>query len=210
MLMMKQTTSIVLRIAPLFLLVAGGCDIIKYAATPQGKFGGKIVLEWIGPDEFIYRQDPTDPLYFERANGTRIVPEDMYTDGGSIPRPMWVFRNYSPWGYGPAFIIHDWLFNAHHCDTPGYNNYTVTEAADVMAECEKTLMETGKAHRSTLTLYVMHQAVSSPAAVWLWNNGKCVPIKDAEAKIAIKKIIPPKIAWDLNESPPSEPEMNPR
>nr|WP_249779640.1 DUF1353 domain-containing protein [Bradyrhizobium sediminis] len=34
----------------------------------------------------------------------------MYTDGGSIPRIAQIFNGLSPWGFGPAYIVHDWIF----------------------------------------------------------------------------------------------------
>jgi hypothetical protein len=57
-----------------------------------------LLVEWIGPDRFILRPDPdpTQRLTFTRANGDVITPREMYTDGGSIPRPLWVFRGLSP------------------------------------------------------------------------------------------------------------------
>ena len=160
-------------------------------------------LIWVGPDQFVFEKDPNDPLYFQRSNGERIVPETIYTDGGSIPRPMWVFRNYSPWGYGPAFVIHDWLFSTHYCRTPGYEKYTVKAAAEVMAECQKTLMETGKAPKSPMAMYLMYLAVSSPVAERAWETGTCtlpphVPralLSDGSSRVVV---------WDLDADPPPE------
>src|SRR5690349_10192173 len=95
-----------------------GCDQIHYARTRPGTLEGKLEVEWIGPDEFIFHPDPRTPLKFTRSNGEVIQPGEMYTDGGSIPYAMRIFRSFSPWGYAPAFIVHDWLFDAHHCGDP--------------------------------------------------------------------------------------------
>src|SRR5262249_41845045 len=46
---------------------------------------------------------------------TPIVPEDMFTTGGSVPRVFCSIPGLSPWGLGPAYIIHDWLFFVHRC-----------------------------------------------------------------------------------------------
>ena len=45
-----------------------------------------------------------------------IEPQEMYTTGGSIPRILWGIPGLSPWGLGPAYIIHDWLFYIHRCN----------------------------------------------------------------------------------------------
>ncbi len=92
-----------------------GCSTAYYAHTKEGKFWGATCLEWRNQHEFAFHQNSRHPFYFERANGEKIIPKSIYTDGGSIPRALWAFRGYSPWEYGPAFIIHDWLFIAHHC-----------------------------------------------------------------------------------------------
>jgi hypothetical protein len=44
---------------------------------------------------------------------TAIVPETMYTDGGSVPQILWGIPGLSPWALGPAYIIHDWIFLVH-------------------------------------------------------------------------------------------------
>jgi hypothetical protein len=100
----------------------------------------------------------------------------MLTDGGSIPRPLWVVRNYSPWGYAPAFIIHDWLFAVKHCEYPGFENLTLDGAALIMSEVMKTMMlDPKKGHVDKLTLYAMYEAVRSPFAQVVWDGGKCTP-----------------------------------
>ena len=95
----------------------------------------------------------------------------MYTDGGSIPRPLWALRSYSPWGYAPAFIVHDWLFHMRHCQLPGNEKFTVDEAAWVMSEVMKTMME--KEGVDKFTLYTIFEAVRSPLAKNLWDTQEC-------------------------------------
>lgn len=163
----------------LLLLVAAtllaGCASSKYARVPKGTVGGRLTIEWVGADKFIYRPDAQKPFYFKRANGEVIQPKAMYTDGGSIPRPLWALRGYSPWGFGPAFIAHDWLFDAHHCNLPEAKPHTVFTAADVLAEVMKTLMEADNAQvmKSPSLLYTIDGAVRTPIAQKLWNEGKC-------------------------------------
>lgn len=152
-------------------LLVGGCASLHYRETKAGVLKGKLIVQWIDHDKFLFLPDQDRPLSFVRHNGTAITPGHMYTDGGSIPRPLWVFRNYSPWGYAPAFIVHDWLFVMKHCKIPGYDLYTLEEAAWVMSEVMKTMMERDGVDR--LTLYAMFEAVRSPVAAVLWDNGTC-------------------------------------
>lgn len=152
-------------------LCLSGCASIHYAQTKPGDLKGKLVVEWIEHDQFIFRPDKENPLTFTRYNKEKITPGLMYTDGGSIPRPLWAIRSYSPWGYAPAFIVHDWIFNMKYCQLPGNERYTVEEAAWVMSEIMKTMMK--KDDIDKLTLYTMFEAVKSPIAKDLWNTGKC-------------------------------------
>lgn len=146
-----------------------------YESFKTGRLKGKLIVQWLAPDEFLFLPDKDSPLTFTRSNGDTITPGRMFTDGGSIPRPLWIFRNYSPWGYAPAFIVHDWLFHAHHCKLAGFDNYTHESAADVLAEVMKTMMETKVVDRAELSLLSIHAAVDSRVAEGYWRDGKCVP-----------------------------------
>jgi len=152
-------------------LLLSGCAAIHYGETKPGELKGRLTVEWIDPDKFIFRPDTDNPLTFIRSNRDRITPGFMYTDGGSIPRPLWALRSYSPWGYAPAFIVHDWLFHMKHCQLPGNEKFTVDEAAWVMSEVMKTMME--KEGVDKWTLYTMFEAVRSPIAANLWDAEKC-------------------------------------
>lgn len=154
-------------------LTSSGCASWHYAQTRQGELRGKIVVQWIEPEIFILLPDTSRPLTFTRFNQDAITPGRMYTDGGSIPRPFRVLRNYSPWGYAPAFIIHDWLFHVRHCQLPGYDKYDVDEAARIMSEIMKTMMEQNEdVPVDKLAVYTMFEAVRSPIAITLWNQSK--------------------------------------
>lgn len=157
----------------LLALLLSGCASVHYEKVKTGELGGKLLVQWIEADKFILVPDKDKPLTFVRYNSESIIPGLMYTDGGSIPRPFQVFRDYSPWGYAPAFIIHDWLFHARHCKIPGYERYDVEDAAWIMSEVMKTMMEEPKIGVHKLTLYSMFEAVRSPIAKDLWDTGKC-------------------------------------
>lgn len=58
----------------------------------------------------------------------------MYTDGGSISRIAQVFRGLNPWGYAPSYMIHEWVFTAHHCIVDRMSNAQYDEIANVKFE----------------------------------------------------------------------------
>src|SRR5262249_9096204 len=91
----------------------------SYEDFHVGSLKGKLIVQWWERDKFVFLPDKDDPLTFKRSDGETITPGRMFTDGGSIPRPLWIFRQYSPWGYAPAFIVHDWLFHMKQCGLPG-------------------------------------------------------------------------------------------
>lgn len=170
--------SIAVAAVALATLGLGGClDLIygwSYDQTKAGELTGTIRIRWVGQDKFVYEPDAEDPLTFKRADGTTIKPESMYTDGGSIPQGLRVIKAYSPWGYAPAFIVHDWLFAMKQCKYPGYEKLTLEDAANVMAEAMKTLMEKpdfGGVNK--LVHYSMYQGVLSSSARDYWDNGPC-------------------------------------
>ena len=157
------------------ILLMSGCASRHYERTQPGQLNGRIIVEWRKPNLFAYKPDTMQPLLFVRASGDAIKPELMFTDGGSIPRAFWVLKNYSPWGYGPAFIVHDWLFHMQNCKLPGYEKYSVGEAATIMSEVMKTMMESpGFDYGSKTTVYLMYQAVQTEPARDAWNDGPCV------------------------------------
>lgn len=145
-----------------------------YDNTAKGDLKGTLRVTWIGTDAFLYEPDPADPLTFKRADGTTITPAAMFTDGGSIPTALRAIKGYSPWGYAPAFIIHDWLFVMRQCKLPGHEKYDLDTAATIMAEAMKTLMEKPQfGGPNKLLHYSMYEGVRTPTARTYWNEGKC-------------------------------------
>jgi hypothetical protein len=145
------------------------------SSVEVGQLQGKLTVQWIEPDVFLFIPDAAEPLTFVRKNGRRITPGRMLTDGGSIPRAMRVLRDYSPWGFAPAFIVHDWLFHLRHCRLNGHEDLTVEEAGRVMAEVMVTMIRSGRIQASETTVRAMQAAVTSPIAKSRWDNGKCNP-----------------------------------
>jgi len=156
-------------------LLAAGCATLNYKKVKTGEFSGKVQVTWIAPDYFIYDPAPGDPLIFKRADGKTIEPQRMYTDGGSIPPFLWGIPGYSPWSYAPAYMIHDWLFEAHHCGIANLDWVTFDDSATILAEAIKTLMEGGEVPRDPEVVDVIYSGVSSFVAQDLWSNGQCHP-----------------------------------
>jgi hypothetical protein len=123
--------------------VAGCASLITYG---DGVLKGRVVIQWSRQDQFIYLKGST-PLSFKPSfMNTAIVPETMYTDGGSIPQIFWSIPGLSPWGLGPAYIIHDWLFLVHRCQRPAPPEVaaiTFEQSAQVLAEVGKALVAAG-------------------------------------------------------------------
>ncbi|MGD9784874.1 MAG: hypothetical protein AB7E80_13645 [Hyphomicrobiaceae bacterium] len=156
----------------------GGClDRLwgwHYDQTKTGTLKGTLQIRWLSQDTFLFSPDPADPLVFTRSDGTSIQPQTMYTDGGTIPLALRAIKAYSPWGYAPAYIIHDWLFVMKQCKLKGYETWTLDDAANVMSEAIKTLMEKPDfGGPNKLVHYSMYEAVRSKTAQDYWDNGKC-------------------------------------
>jgi len=154
-------------------LALHGCAYIFYSETPKnGTFSGKLYVEWIAPNEFIYSPDKDNPLTFITSEGDKITPQRMYTDGGSIPRLFWSAKNLGPWDFAPGFIIHDWLFEQHRCKKGDWKDYDLNSAAKVLAEAMKAQMEKhGKPE--PVVAYAVYRAVQSQVAEKSWNEGDC-------------------------------------
>lgn len=173
-------------------LSAASCSSgLHYNRVHPGDLHGRLVVQWVDHDKFIFVPDAEKPLSFTRHSREVITPGLMYTDGGSIPRQLWALRSYSPWGYAPAYIVHDWLFEMKHCALPGSERYNVEEAAWVLAEVMKTMMEKhGAQPTDKLALYSIFEAVRSPIAAGLWENGTCTTVATRGEAPAL----PPEIA----------------
>ena len=153
-------------------LPLAGCAELFYSRMPTGGFNGKLTVEWIAPNQFIYRPDAQDPLTYRTSDGRVIRPQLMLTDGGSIPRLFWSAPSFAPWDFAPGYIVHDWLFHQHHCQLDDWQQWDFPRSASVLAEGIKTQME--KAGRPEPTVvWAIHQAVRSQIAERLWTEGRC-------------------------------------
>lgn len=148
------------------------------------ELSGSLLIQWIGEDRFIFVPDPVNPLRFRTSTNREITPGRMYTDGGSIPRIFWSAKGFSPWGYGPAYMIHDWLFHQHRCklDVPPAR-FTMLEANVALDEAIAVLMASRKVTDNRRARNLIKWAVDNFAAdAW---NGSCEPLPPTPAPGAL-------------------------
>lgn len=174
--------------AGLLTLTLGACAVFTYEGTAPGKLKGQLLVIWVGEDKFVYWPKTKDPLRFELGSALRaklgidtVRPGLMYTDGGSIPRPLRAFDGFSPWGYGPAYIMHDWIFAAHHClvqgrpdpqDLTEYGKvakFGFEDSAELLAEVMKTLMVDNRVRTNAGVFNAISFGVDSVVAKNLWD-----------------------------------------
>jgi Protein of unknown function (DUF1353) len=204
-------------------IVSGCASLPVYEDLQAGSFKGSVIVVWVGEGgpngdgQFVYVPDPQNPLTFTRPASTRpasttpgsgatvpvriIVPEMMYTDGGSIPKFAQAFQGLSPWGYAPAYMIHDWLFTAHYCLKDGLaspahkklENVSLKESAQILGEAIKALVEQKKVAQNDAAAGVITAAVASNFAEKIWEQeGNCekVRVKKAHADEARAAVSP--------------------
>lgn len=163
--------------APAWWVVAavavGGCIPQAYEATPTGTFTGALEVRWLRNDLFSFEPDADEPFAFVRATGEVIEPGPMVTDGGTIPRALWAIRGFSPMGYLPAFILHDWMFQARHCGLVPPDAYDFEASARVFAEALKTVMESDHRVRDASVFAALVGVLGSPIVRTHWAWGAC-------------------------------------
>ena len=193
----------------LFLALAlQGCAATAPQKPVAGRFEGSLLVMWVGEGgssgsgKFVYVPSPTRPLTFTRGTvpgrpppeRAVIRPAMMYTDGGSIPALAQVFKGFNPWGYAPAYMMHDWLFQAHRCNRDSQANkaeipmagMTFEESADVLAEAIETLVRQNKVKRNDVAQTLIPEAVRGSNSRRLWNGGSCPDprVSDADSGAA--------------------------
>lgn len=197
-------------LAVLFMaLVASACTSIDYERLAAGKFTGSLIVMWVGEGNssgdgnFVFVPDPDHPLTFTRSGHPSIQtirPGLMYTDGGSIPKIAQVFNGLSPWGYAPAYMVHDWLFTARQCltDHPTDKRFTwvasvpFPQSAEILGEAIKALIKSKQVQEKDVAPSAITWAVTTPIAQKSWNaSGACkLPdLSDADL-LAIDRAVP--------------------
>ncbi|WP_430911796.1 DUF1353 domain-containing protein [Methylobacterium sp. sgz302541] len=166
-----------MRIAPLAsvfcALALGSCATLPITPGPGGTLTGQTDVRWLKENYFLYIPFASDPLTFVGTDGKKIVPQTIYTDGGSIPPMLWGVRGFSPWGYGPAYIVHDWLFVQHHCKIGDWQSVSFEDSARILGEVIDTLVRDGRVPPNPEARSLIELAVRTRIARDLWDNGPC-------------------------------------
>lgn len=172
------------------------CGKLDFESVSQnGVLDGRLFVMWVGEGspnsgdgKFVFVPNPKDPLRFTRFDqenrqvGPTFQPGLMYTDGGSIPRIATVFNGFSPWGYAPAYMVHDWLFIANHCVLDGMatdehkkvEGMNFETSAIVIAEVIKSLQVSGQVSKNDVAAKAISSAVAGPISRRLWERqGAC-------------------------------------
>jgi len=153
--------------------LCSGCGSKLYRETPVGEFSGDLEVRWIANDQFLFTPSRDNPLTFVRSNNQHVVPGVMMTDGGSVPRFLWGVKGLSPWGYAPAYMIHDWVFKVNICDYESDHAYEFSDSVNIMAETLKTVMENDGETKSNTLFEAIVFATSTEIAERIWNSGTC-------------------------------------
>jgi hypothetical protein len=184
-------------------LAATACANVNYSAVERGEFRGEMAVVWLkgtegaGDGTFIYVPTPGKPLTFTRPDKTEITPTMIYTDGGSVPSLARAFRGFTPWNYGPAYIVHDWLFRAKQCWTDGNRDeeykvvasMTFADSARIIAESIKALHESGRVRKDDVSGAAVTAAVTSPFSYQYWTKtGACKEVSGAHEQLALEAI----------------------
>jgi hypothetical protein len=125
-----------------------------------------IRLRWVKPNWFEFIPRSSNPFRFVRASGQVIEPRRMFTDGGSIPRLLRWGSELDPWGFAPAFLLHDYAFDLHHCER---SDASFEDVRDMMMEAVRTLMSTGICPTSSIVFGMIYLGIDSIIARRLWN-----------------------------------------
>lgn len=194
-------------LAPVLLLVTTIIGCASWITYGDGILKGRVVVQWAREDKFIYLKT-SNPLSFKPSFlNTPIVPETMYTDGGSVPRIFWSIPGLSPWGLGPAYVIHDWLFEVHRCHRnapPEVAAITFEQSAQVLAEVGKSLVDAGLIDNNKLEEIVW--AIRTRYARNIWDSPptpeECaIPVVTAKARAKLG-LAPPRTVVDFVIPPP--------
>ncbi|OQX04047.1 MAG: hypothetical protein BWK73_37460 [Thiothrix lacustris] len=145
----------------------------QYRQFKRGRFHNidKINLNHKQDSWWEYIPDTNNPFSFERHTGEIIQPGKIYTDGGSIPGFLQWIDGLKPWDYGLAYMIHDWEFDAHHCNLI---NKRFEDVRDTMMEAVKTMMEDGLGEKRLYMFTKIFDGIDSLVARSLWKHGECV------------------------------------
>jgi hypothetical protein len=202
------------RLAVISLALTLGACAIDYQTLGLGRLGGRVLTMWVGENDFVNIPAPGAVFYFQTARaGNSIQPGLMYTDGGSIPRFAQILKGFSPWGFGPAYVIHDWIFFGRHCILDGQDdkrfddvrNISFDESAVILAEAIRTLVDYGQVPERVFAADIISNAVDTSIARQLWDQrGACRRVSTWHIAVLWKALLgrsarSPPSSWKLEQ-----------
>jgi hypothetical protein len=201
-------------------LFAAGCGPSRYVeAAADSTLEGELLVMWLddgGEAEnregrFVYVPSPANPLRLERQDEAYpvIEPTRMQTDGGSIPEVAQVFRGFAPWSYAPAYVMHDYLFQARACaregksevaPLKGIENMKFETSGDILVETIKALKAQGRVSDDDLAPFAISSAVNGAVSRSKWEGGRaCTQLSD-EDNLRIDAVFSRAAARELRNS----------
>lgn len=192
--------------AAILCLAAAVCANVDYDRTQPGEFTGEVAVVWLkgtgpsGDGTFVYVPTPQRPLTFSRPEGETagqiLTPPMMYTDGGSVPGLARAFRGLTPWNYGPAYIVHDWVFMARQCLNTGATDakykaldaLTFQDSAEIIAESIKALEVSKRVNARDISGAAVTFAVTSPFSKARWTAKECRKVSPEHRAMALDAV----------------------
>lgn len=98
-----------------------------------------------------------------------------------------------PWGYAPAYMVHDWVFIAHHCLLDGstenrfdqVRGVEFDDSAAILGEAIKALIKARQVAPDDVAPSAITAAVESVVAKNLWDEkGACQSLQVSAKDIA--------------------------
>jgi Protein of unknown function (DUF1353) len=196
------------------------CSLTTFPAAngklSGGEFNGEVDLRWENTTRFVYLPVSSNPLTYSFPKGFRfsrnddfnvdesyrtISPKLMYTDGGSIPRPLWGVDGLSPMDYLPAFMIHDWIYLQHRChkqnkgEFAGLENFPYERAAidlalgDTLEQLDSQLTAEGQRRpRNAAQVRALIMSAVKTFGNEAWNGTHCMfPPSDLTKTVEVKQ-----------------------
>ena len=199
------------RLFPIFLPLVfsvAACSGVTYENQQpyKAKLKGEVAVFWLaegdqnaGDGKFIYVPIKTNPLVLSWVNGKGqwrdTQPGIMFTDGGSIPKLAQGISGYSPWGYAPAYMVHDWVFEARQCVRKGVaseeqkrsvEGMDFDDSVRIMAQAIAALVEMKLVSEKGTAPSGVTAAVGTPITRQLWEVDATCDNSDDFAAIAKK------------------------
>jgi hypothetical protein len=136
---------------------------------PIGQFKNiaRARLKWVEPNSFEFIPKQNAAFEFVRSNGDRVIPENFFTDGGSIPRLLRWSDELDPFGSLPAYLLHDWEFDLDHCER---TTKSFKDVNSTLMEALRTLMELGIIQYNAFVFWMIETGVNSWVARAAWDR----------------------------------------